>query len=63
MIAKLEGTKSYVQQNIEKLQTPTIGVTINKSTTTKSPHSNGQQPKPPGGGGAKMHFTGTESSP
>ena len=35
MIAKLEGTKSNVQQNIEQLQTPTMGVTINnKSTTT-----------------------------
>ena len=32
------------------LQTPTIGVTINKkSTTTEPPPQNGQQPKPPGG--------------
>ena len=31
MIAILERTQSNVQQNIEQLQTPTIGVTINKS--------------------------------
>ena len=38
MIAKLEGTESNVQQNIEQLQTPTMGVTINnKSTTTEPP--------------------------
>ena len=38
MIAKLEGTESNVQENIEQLQTPTIGVTINnKSTTTEPP--------------------------
>ena len=30
MIAKLEWTKSNVQQSIEQLQTPTMGVTINK---------------------------------
>ena len=43
---------SNVQQNIEQLQTPTIGVRINKkSTTTEPPPYNGQQPKPPGGGG------------
>ena len=30
MIAILEWTKSKVQQNIEQLQTPTRGVTINK---------------------------------
>ena len=28
MIAKLEGTYSYVQHNIEQLQNPTMGVTI-----------------------------------
>ena len=50
MIAILERTQSNVQQNIEQLQTPTMGVTINKkSTTTESPPKNGQQPKPPGG--------------
>ena len=27
MIAKLEGTQSNIQQNIEQLQTPTMGVT------------------------------------
>ena len=38
MIAKLEGTSSNLQQNIEKLQTPTMGETINnKSTTTEPP--------------------------
>ena len=31
---KLEWTKSNLQQNIEPLQTPTMGVTINKPTTT-----------------------------
>ena len=50
MIAILERTKSNVQQNIEQLQTPTMGVTINKkSTTTEPPPKNGQQPKPLGG--------------
>ena len=46
MIAILEWAKSNVQQNIEQLQTPTMGVTtrtqntevtINKSTTTEPP--------------------------
>ena len=50
MIAILEWTQSNVQQNTEQLQTPTMGVTINKkSTTTEPPPQNGQQPKPPGG--------------
>ena len=55
MIAKLEWTQINVQQNIEQVQTPTMGVTINnKSTTTEPPPKNGQQPKPPeGGGGVK----------
>ena len=36
---------SNVQQNIEQLQTLTMGVTINKkSTTTEPPPQNGQQP-------------------
>ena len=30
MIAILERTQSNVQQNIEQLQIPTVGVTINK---------------------------------
>ena len=30
MIAKLEMTQSYAQQNIEQLQNPTIGVTMNQ---------------------------------
>ena len=52
MIAKLEWTQSSAQQNIEQLQNPTLGVTINnESTTTEPPPWNGQQPKPLGGGG------------
>ena len=34
MIAILERTQNNVQQNIEQLQTPTMGVTINKKSTT-----------------------------
>ena len=50
MIAILEWTQSNVQQNIERLQTLTMRVTINiKSTTTVTPPQNGQQPKPLGG--------------
>ena len=42
--------RTNVQQNIKQLQTPTMGVTINKkSTTTEPPPYNGQQPKPPRG--------------
>ena len=37
MIAILEWTYSNVQQNIEQLQTPTMGVTINKKLTTTEP--------------------------
>ena len=38
MIAKLERTLSTIQQNIEQLQTTTMGETINnKSTTTEPP--------------------------
>ena len=37
MIAKLEETYSNVQQNIEQLQTPTMGVTINNKSITKEP--------------------------
>ena len=50
MIAKLEGTQRNVQQNIEQLQNPTMGVTINSKSTTEPPPKNGQQPKPPGWG-------------
>ena len=54
MIAKLEWTQSNAQQNIERLQNPTMGVLINnESTTTEPPPKNGKQPKPLGvGGGA-----------
>ena len=56
MIAILEWTQRYVQQNIEKLQTPTMGVTINKkSTTTEPPPQNGQQTKPRRGGGGGLN--------
>ena len=37
IIAKLEWPLSNVQQNIEQLQTPTMGVTINKKSTTTEP--------------------------
>ena len=37
MIAILEWTYSNVQQNIKQLQTPTMGVTINKKSTTTEP--------------------------
>ena len=49
MIAKLEWTQSNAQQNIEQLQNPTVGETINnESITTKLPPQNGQRPKPLG---------------
>ena len=37
MIATPEWTQSNVQQNIEQLQTPTMGVTITKKSTTTEP--------------------------
>ena len=37
MIAILERTQSNVKQNIEQLQTLTVGVTINKKSTTTEP--------------------------
>ena len=37
MIAILERTQSNVQQSIEQLQTPTMGVTKNKRSTTTEP--------------------------
>ena len=36
-IAKLEWTQINAQQNIEQLQNPTIGVTINNESTTTEP--------------------------
>ena len=36
-IAKLKWTKSNAKQNIELLQNPTIGVTINNESTTAEP--------------------------
>ena len=37
MIAKVEWTQSNAQQNIERLQNPTMGVAINKESTTTEP--------------------------
>ena len=37
MIAIPKWTQSNVQQNIEQLQTPTMGVTINRKSTTTEP--------------------------
>ena len=37
MIEKLEWTQSYANQNIEQLQNPTMGVSINKESTTTEP--------------------------
>ena len=37
MIAKLEWPQSNAQQNIEQLQNPTMGVTINNESTTTEP--------------------------
>ena len=37
MIAILECAQSKAQQNKEQLKTPTIGVTINKKSTTTEP--------------------------
>ena len=34
MIAKLEWTQINAQQNIEQLQNPTVGATINNESTT-----------------------------
>ena len=49
MIAKLEWKQSNSQQNIEKLQIPTMGETINNESTTTEPLPlNGQQSKPLG---------------
>ena len=47
--------QSNAQQNIEQLQNPTMGVTINNESTTTEPWPwNGQQQKPLGGGGAGL---------
>ena len=37
MIEKLEWTQSNAQHNIEQLQNPTIGVTVNNESTTTEP--------------------------
>ena len=37
IIAKQELTQSYEHQNIEQLQNPTMGVTINNESTTTEP--------------------------
>ena len=57
VIAKQEWTQNNAQQNIEQLQNPTMGVTINNdSTTTEPPLQNGHQPKSLGGGGGLNAF-------
>ena len=43
MIAKLEWTQSKAQRNIEKLQNPTIAVTINNKSTTTEPQQQQKQ--------------------
>ena len=51
MITKLEWTQSNALLNIEKLQNPTMGVSLNnKVTTIEPPPKNGEQPKPMGEG-------------
>ena len=40
MIAKLERTQSNAQQNIEQLQNPKMGATINNESTTEPPPKN-----------------------
>ena len=46
---KLERTQKNAQQNIEQLQNPTMGVTINnESNTTEQLPQKGPQPKPLG---------------
>ena len=37
IIPILQWTLSNIQQNIEQLQTPTVGATINKKSTTTEP--------------------------
>ena len=45
MVAKLEWAQSSTKQNVEQLQDPVMGVTINNKSTTTGPQPwNGQQP-------------------
>ena len=44
MNVKLEGTQSNAQQNIEQLQNPTMGATINNESTTTEPSSKNLYP-------------------
>ena len=37
MIEKPEWTRRYAQQNIDQLQNPTMGATINNESTTAEP--------------------------
>ena len=47
MIAKLECKLSHLQQNIDQLQTATMGATMNNKPTTTEPQAkDGQQSKP-----------------
>ena len=54
MISKLEWAHGNAQQNVEQLQNPTLGVTINKSTTTEPPERTAA--KATGGFNAKPIF-------
>ena len=57
MIAKLEWTQSNAQQNIDQLQNPTMGVTINNNRTTALERTVAKAT------GGLIDFTGTKSSP
>ena len=43
MIAKLKWTQSNAQQNIEQLQNPIMGVTVNNESTTTEPPTKNEQ--------------------
>ena len=68
MIEKLESTQSNAQQNIEQVQNPTA---INNQQRINNKQQQNYHLRTDssqrrwwgGGGGAKMHFTGTKSSP
>ena len=51
MIAKLEWTQSNAQQNIEQLQSPTMGVTINNEPSNRATALERTTAKATGGGG------------
>ena len=61
MIAKLEWISSNMEQNIQQLQTPTIGATINKKPTQQNHRLRADSSL--SHQGTYMHFTGTKSLP